>query len=420
MATTGQRRTDTIVAGRIIRNVDEKIWNPEFAGSATPLTTLMNNMKNREATSNMKFEVYEDVLNNRRTTILSFDASGVTSTIFQITTTDAPYVALNSQLKNLKTGENYFVTAITAGGVVTVQRDFAGTLTTPSVSTTTTDRLMILGEALPEGGVSRNGITRDAEASYNYCQFFRTSVQMSDILIGTKTYGGKDWLYQRDKKMLEHKLKIELSLWLGERFAQADVASTDGYIYTTGGVIQHIKGNVLDVSGAAYSGILTLKVLDRFGEKMSLNGSDTKHVFCGPRFFSALNSIGNNKLRLNDSASSLGMNIVEYVTHGLRLKFVNAKKVFESDPSLTTGTLAGTGVCLDLKYLKYEYFDGLDTKLHEEVQENDRAGKKDEWRTVAGLKMWQYGLDHSYNASSGVPEEFAGVHGKIIGVSDYM
>lgn len=405
----------------------DKVFNPELDGSGadteSSLFRLLTKLSKGRDVKTRKFQVVDDTLMLRD---IHIDSGAICASAHPTPDAADSFTAHSGGgkllrpgylLRNQNTDEVYYVTGV-AGDVVSVTRDW-GHIITGSITTAADDSLQILGAADPEGGDVPDAISNTSDVSYNYCGFHRTAIMASDHDINYELIGGNDWTLQQKKAMIQHRIEINRMLWLSTRYATTDPLTAKP-ITTTGGVLQHLKGNIFDIS-SAYSGIISERVMDEFMELAFLNGSSEKWGWCGTHFLSALSSFAKNKLQFNDQKSkSYGMAITEYTANGKRILLVEDKKLFTgygATSGYTGGTLASKLIVLDMKHLSLVRVKGMGTMLHKDVGGRGVSGKTDEWRSTFGLEM-RPGLDSPYNAST-APEQYASPHAILDGFITY-
>lgn len=406
-------------------SVYPNIWNPEKwkkSNRLAPLVTLMANLGKKESVGNYKYQEIEDVYRPREGTAASTE--NTTATTFDVDSAFADYVHPTTiggatAIMNVTTEERMLVTGVSTD-TLTVIRNYGDTVGNKpggkaegtGVAITTGDKLIRLADTYPEGTVAPASLTTQKEFSYNYVSLFKRAVQMTGSQSNMDSYGGKDLPYQRKKMGEEIKQDMEFDFWMSNRGTRTDATSSTRYS-TTGGVFQHLQGNELDISGAAYSsGTLTAKVLDEWGEKLYQNGSGVRYVFTSFKFINAVGSLKRGITRVDDKGESFGTMMAKWtIPIGGEIIFVCSPNIFAS------GELDGYAVALDPDLLDYVYLGQRDIKLYLDIlKDNNYDGVKDEWRGECGLRMRGFGLDHSLAASSGRQRS---VHGLLKGFSSY-
>lgn len=408
---------------RILNYDTSKLFNPEISRGqeiTAKLLRLYSALKKSSPTKDIKFKVLEDTYLKRQIPIATLPA-GATGTTFTVTADNSKLIRANTQLYNPTTNERMLVTAVNYGsGLVTVTRDYGTVLGGASASTAVTQNLIIGIGADAENAGSPDPISNAPEDSYNYISNVRTSFGMSEHEKNTEHEVIKDpWAHEADKARVQHLEKLEHTIWFSARGTGTD-SSGNAYT-TTGGVMQHIE-RVLDISGGTYGGILTERLMDYIMELIFVNGNTVKDGFCGRHFVTALGGFAKNRLIINDQMTKkLGMAIAEYTHGGNTLRLVVHPKIFVGTGAVTGvtgGTMASKLVVLDMEQIELVHMQNMDTQLAQDIGARDNWGRKDEWRSTIGVRMHP-GLDNTYNASSGVPEQYESPHLVVSGFDTY-
>ena len=102
-----------------------------------------------------------------------------------------------------------------------------------------------------------------------------------------------------------------------------------------------------------------------------------------------MNQFAQSKVQVRSGETTYGLNITDYVTPFGQLSLV-------WHPLLDGAVYGGTILVLDLDAVAKKYLHGMnapggsrDTHLNENIQENDRDGRKDEYLSEVGLKFGQ-------------------------------
>jgi len=424
MATqTGQRTVSSVNSGILPLNFSSKVFNPEVdKGRGPDFETVLFRLLYKlgeglgKETKTRKFQVADDEFEQRQTSILAIATP--TATVFTVPTDIGLILRPGFLLKNLKTAEVYYILGV-IGDTITVTRDWGTFLGGAAATTANGDNLAILGEAAAEGGASGEAISNQVDISYNFTSFIRTPFDVSDHDYHGETEIGNDWDRISKRAMIQHRIQIEYQLWHSYRNATTH-PTTGKPLHTTGGVLQHIQGNIHDLS-ANTGGVLTEREMDAAMEMFFQNGSNEKWGWTGTHFLSGLSSFAKNKMRFHDRKSKeYGMNITVYEHGGNKMYIVEHKKVFTgygATSGYTGGTLASQLVVMDMNCWGLRHFKGMGTKLHKNIQQNDVSGRKDEWRTTIGVEG-RPGIDNPRNVTT-APDQFLSPNGKLIGFDTY-
>jgi hypothetical protein len=135
----------------------------KFVKEATRVNVLGKPM-NKLSVANFKFEVQTQEVIGQKTYINL--AAGYSASATSIVVDDSELVPKYSLVKVPRTGEIFWVTAVTAStDTLTVTRGYAGTTAAILLDN---DELIILGPAYPENSSSGDIITAQPSYTYNY------------------------------------------------------------------------------------------------------------------------------------------------------------------------------------------------------------------------------------------------------------
>ncbi len=418
---SGSRGVKDITATQVPLDVADFLLNIEsgLKNDDSSLFVLTASMDKKVEAHAPQFDQFEDTYNLRTFAVAAAGAAKNATTV-PLAAGQGGWCAAGTQLYNPATGERLLVTSVSTDDL-TVVRNVGGAITGTDgsaegqgIALVSADVLLYAGDARTEGGAAPAMISTATQKSYNYTQVFSHLASVTKTLQNTKLYAepSGDLDYQTKKKMIEHKMAINRAFWFGSRSTRTDA---DGFTKrTTGGVIQHVKGNIFDISGAAYGGgTLTHKVLDEWIEKLFMNtGSGVRHVFHGMKFGHALDNILKNYTQVDGKSESFGTIMKEYKSSSGVLRFVCEKKIFDADTNL-----AGTAIALDMDFLKYVHLANCDTLLYKDVAtRKEFRGTQNLVETECGLMFRGHGLD---NTNAAVTDEFRSVHGKLTGFTGY-
>lgn len=388
---SGQRDTLNIETGRIVKDVEAKIalLDPEISPLMTAISTIGrqylrddNGMVKvagaplmKRATVSSRFEWWEDQLGTTKTAV--DNVAGITSTDTTIEVDDYTIFRAGDIAWNTRTNELLEVNGAPTASPVTFRRGVGAAGV--GVAMLNDDELIIIGNIYPEGSVSRTSSTTKEENVYNYTQITRTPFSLTRTLDKTETYTENEWLFQKGKNGVEHLKKMERALWFSKREQGTNsVNNADGQPKrTTGGILNHF----LNTNVTTAPSTLTEAEWESFLETALKRGSSMKYVFCAPRVLSVIAQFAKNKLQTRKDDRSYGLTIHEYQSpHGL-IKLVR-NPIF--DESVNTN---GHAVALDLGKMKYRYLRDSDVTFKDNIQENDRDGRKAEYLCEFGLQL---------------------------------
>lgn len=335
-----------------------------------PVSGQGSTMK-KESCGNHKFEWLEksysetsDAINN---------GAGYAATATSIVVDNGDYFNLNDIVLVPRTSERVQVTAISSD-TLTVTRSIGSTAAAALVND---DPLFIVGNAFGQGSDSATASYKQKTEVYNYCQVFKTSIDISGTHVAETTYTGKTRDEERKIKGVEHMISIERAFMFGERGSGTDKDSLE--CYYTGGVIEKISTNVQDES----SSTLTEDEFEAFlSDYAFAYGSLSKYMFASSRIISVINKFARNDLQTVPGEKVWGVQLQKYLSPHGELFIVK-------EPLFTGAIYAGCAVVLDVSQLTYIYLQTRDTQLQLNVQLNGYDKVKDQYFSEVGLKMLQ-------------------------------
>lgn len=339
----------------------------ELQPSETPFMVIGNKTSNVSAQS-LEETWYDDDLAPWWTTA----GATATDTDTTITLTDASIVKPKDLLKDTTTGEIMFVESI-SGNDVNVKRAYTvedGEGGTAAKAVGADDNFMRMGNALEENSVSPEARATQPNKFYNYVQTIRTPFSGSfEDMNEPKEAGGDERTRLRRRKAIEHKLDLERAYLFGER---NEVIADNRR--TMGGLFQFLT-NQYDTIG----GNLTEDLFEEALEDAFRYGSKEKILITSPRVGSVINKFARDNIQTRSGEDYYGLRIAEYISfHGTL--YVATSHMFEND-------YQGMGAILDMDNIDIMPYAGMNTTLRTNLQENDRLGYKDEYVTMATLRV---------------------------------
>lgn len=336
------------------QGLDFQIDNGVVNVSGSPVGVIM--------VDNPKFEMQLDSIDEIKTAVNL--AAGYSSSDTSIVVDDGALVDKFALIYVPRTGEIIRVSSI-SGNTLTVTRGEAGT---SAAALLDNDEFVLLNSAYAENVQSGDISFKNTTFDYNYTQIARQPYGNSRTEQGTKKYG-IDNSYDRKKKMALIKMLRENNgnMWLGGRSI-----NTSTGIRTAGGVLSFIdSSNVYDVNQN-----LTQAEFEFWMRKYALAYNNTKKtLFAGSRLIERINSWASDKVIYNTSSAvtKFGLAVKTYSTAWGDLDIVY-EPYFDEVTSLN-----GYGVALDLNLIKFVYFVNGVLRSYDDIQENDRDGRKGEW-----------------------------------------
>jgi hypothetical protein len=375
---TGQRGTLNVAQGIRKTEVDPEIYSLD--ADAAPLTVLLNRAP-KLPTNNPEFKWFEDDREDR------FDAvNGTTGTGTDIVVDTPALFAEHQVWKNTRTAELMRVQSVNAGtSTVTFVRGIGAS----AVATADNDELMQIGWAQPEGDTSRPARSTNPTSQTNYTQIIRTPYEATRTWNQSATFTRpSDWTHQARKAMVEHMIDWEETFWHGK---PSENTSGSQPRRTTGGFFHYVTTNVTAMGGTMteteFWGVMSAAF--RYGNRSS------KVLFASRLVTEVLNTYPRGKLEVvqADGDTTYGVSVNTF-----RSPFGDLKVVTHN--LLEGSTFGGYFAIVDLSKVRKRplvdsEYGSADTHVRENIQENDRDGRKDEILTEAGFQV-SNNLAHAY------------------------
>lgn len=363
MAVLGQRTTLNI--NQDSRKIDMVERIKLLQGDPAPLTVLTGELPNAPAI-NPKFQWQEDDLKVRYDAINN--GAGYTSSATALIVDNGSYHTPNETFLVSRTGEQLRVQEVNGNTLTVVRGSNAAALLDD-------DEIIVIGTAFAEGTLSPDAVTSNQTTLYNYTGILKTAIEITDTQANSGSENSpKDWDHQSNKAGLEHRRDLEYNYWHGVR---SESTVNGKPLRTSGGVFQYATENVSSALGTLTEAEFWNALVDVFR-----HGSDVKFGFASPFVINILNGFARSNIQVvqNDVVSKYGVKIFEYITPFGTLRLVQNKN-FE-------GTVfKGYLTVLDLKAIRKRHMANRDTSIETNIQENDRDGRKDQWKSEVGLEF---------------------------------
>jgi len=352
-----------IVAGAFIQTEeflpDEKVvdMDPQMRKldpDATQFTTMTQKAKNRVATREKVNWLEEQYVNNVVTTTAGYTA-GATTVV--VSAGDAPSVAAQDVLRNMRTGEAMLVTANAAGSLTVVPS--WGNMPAASVAGNSGDKLLVVADAQKQGADLPPMKYSQRVLGYNYTQIHRTSWVFSGTAAAIEMYGGREPGKEAARKTVEHKRKLENNGFFGARdFVNAGGDDVTG---SAGGLFEFIVTNKANVAGE-----LTSDYLDQWLATVLAKGSGEKVIYTGTigaYYISRFNRSGQGAFWKPSDTSVHGVKVDGFLSgvFGTTVPVI-VKKEWSNYPSGVNG-FNGNLFVVDLSNVERRPLRDRDTKL---------------------------------------------------------
>ncbi|HHW41263.1 MAG TPA: DUF5309 domain-containing protein [Syntrophomonadaceae bacterium] len=356
---------DTFTIDRERRDIDVSREIALLQPSASPFTVILLRAR-KLTTRTAEFDWWEDQIDAYWTQINN--ATGYTAGDVNLVVDDATIFKPKDVVKNSRTGEVMFVTAVnTTTNTITVTRGYG---TTPATAMNDNDWLVRLGNAMEENSKAPESKLTQPTKKVNYTQIIRTPFDQSMTSEAEDLRTAEsERVRLRKKKLIEHRMDIERAILFGE-----PKEDPTGKRRMTGGLLYFITTNVKDVGGA-----MTEAEFEDFCEMLFAYGSSDKLLIAAPHVLSVINQIARNKIETTSGEETYGIRLKKYLSYHGDLYLVPSKALEKDYGSMAIG--------VDMRNIYYRPLKGRDTKLRTNIQDNDVDGWKDEYLTEMGLKV---------------------------------
>lgn len=338
-----------------------------------------NSFKQRK-TTNPKFEWEESERTKFAFNATAAITTGATS--ITISTSDDDYFVAGDEILLTNAAGNREVARVTAvgSGSLTVTRNVGST---GAIALTTADTFYRMGTIRAEDSTSTDARQSKGETLNNFVQFLAEPYGSTLIQQATANYHGNDFERKKMEAFDRMKRNLETMMWFG---VKEQTNSTTNPIYHNGGIFYWLEDQFTDVPTMDAGGILTKSSWDSFLQEALKHNSMQKMVFCSSAVLAAVNGFATNNIRVTDqSQTKYGMQVQEYVSPFGTVVLVREPLFDEVEVS------NGKAVCLDMNNVAWRFLEGnglnLNLKSYDDIQENDRSGRKGEWMTVGGVQI---------------------------------
>jgi hypothetical protein len=339
---------------------------------------------NTRSVFNTKFDWLEDELRGFHATI---DSAALDSSSLSIPVNNANIFQLGDIVLVPATGEIIRVNVIDYDNNVlsNVTRAFG---TTVAGALADTGVLQVIGNVNAENSRSRPTQDTLPNVQSNYIQTTKHPFDGSDKIQQVDLYGIKDYRqYKRSTKFIEHLYSIESTLLFGEPKLGSEYGGSAPE-NQTGGLLYWLQENRQNASGTLTRAVFDGWLREAFNHTVG-NGGNEKFLLAGSALTGAINKF---------TGTTTGIQTTTFVNN-LETKFGVKIRTYQSDSGLvhiiphgllTGAKYGGYGILIDPMLVKIARLKkGNWFQLYTDIQENDREGWKDEYRTDFGLEVKQ-------------------------------
>jgi hypothetical protein len=386
---TGATGSQNILSVQKVIDIADKIYLLE--PNAAPLYVLVSKL-NKKVAINTKFSWLEDDLNPTWSTFAVSALSSAT-VLTAANATEGAYFQKFDLLKIPRTGEVMLISSSTTSAL-TVVRGYGKDATGASAQAIAlSDAFFRIGTAFQEGSPYSDLQTKSTQTVEvaNYCQIFRTSVEITKSLANTELYGGADRPYQRKKKGIELMRDMERTFLFGFPLEDTSASNnTQGHARrTTGGVDYFTATNSTNMGG-----VMTESEFETFLRTVFRYGSTTRYLFCAPLILSVISQWAQGKLQMFPKDKTYGIAITQYLSpHGSinLVKDVILEHFASGYPAAwgSTSYFGGYAYALELENLAYRYLQNRDVQMETDIQLPGDDSYKDQYICEVGLEFRQ-------------------------------
>ena len=375
-ALTGVVSDNTILSNQRVIDMSEKI--SQLESDVAPLTRFLNKVGTKSCFS-QKVEWLADELLPRLTGLAASAASA--DTTLTLTAGTGQFFRAGDIFRIATTGENVAVTAMstdTAGVTRGIGSVAAATAASSGVD------VILVGNASQEGATIGTLKQTKLTANYNYTQIQRQPYGATNTLAASKLYGGPDIKRERKKKLEEHLIAQEHTMFWGRRNLITSGTQPQGF---AGGVSDYITTNVT----SAGSNALTQTGFETFLRTAFRYGSTNKVLCASPLIMSGLSSFPLGRLAPpSPDVNKWGTSVRQYMSGaGDTIDIVLMREW--QDYSTAGGQYGGWAFLLDMDDIRMrtlgEGDESRSTKLLKNRQAPDEDSTKEEYLTEFTLEI---------------------------------
>lgn len=269
-----------------------------------------------------------------------------------------------------------------------VSRGAAGT--TPAAIPNDT-YLTLIGSAYPEGTPAPQAVSRNPIKYTNKTQIFKDTYELTGTILSTKMRTGEPWSNDKKRKMFDHARAIELSMLFGK---QSEVTGYNGKPKRT---MNGIRAQIPASNQYVYSSATTVfNLMDEVSKVFNYvtPAGNERAAFVGNGALNAINKIiaadGNGDIQWKGMERVYGMNFRELV-------FPQGRLLLKTHPLLSRfSTYTNSMFILDMASITYVTLKGRDTKVKDDVQDDDEDVRRGFIQTECSVELDRGGVTCAY------------------------
>lgn len=385
MAIAGLRGTGDWGSDERPKNFREMIlWrNPN--GTA-PLTALLGKMQS-ESVDDPEFNWWEEELNAMRFQVHFTTGFSTTDTSLTIHAADdaqravpGDVLMVESAITSAYANEVVIVSSVTSATVFVVKRAQAGSAAAPIGNNT---YLTKIGNVFEEGSGSPEASTRNPTKLYNYCQIFKTAYRITETAKKTSTRTGDALKNDKKRKMFDHSSALEMAFFFGKRHETTGPGGKP--LRFTGGILNMLS----QYASSRITAFTTTPTEKTFLDAVypmfdyDTEAGNERIGFCGNGFLNSLNQLAKSsnstRVNFNGVIDLYGMKLQRWI-------LPQGEVYLRTHPLFNThGRFTNDSFFFDPTVIKYRHL--RDTKMQDNIQDNDADEQKGQWLTEAGLEF---------------------------------
>jgi hypothetical protein len=311
---TGLIDTEDVLSNERVIDMSEKVYKAQ--PDSTQFTTMLMMLSSKKATREV-IDWLEEQYRQRTSSLTASATSAATS--IEVTGGEGNTVfATHDVVRNQETGEAYVVNGVTSASAIPISRSWGGTA---AASSTSAAKLMIVGNAYPQGASSGTVRYVQRTRGFNYIQEFREPIHFTFVQEAIELYGGGEPEKELVRAAINHKRGVEAALFWGAR--DQDTAASPGPRGGMGGAFEFITTNVTDAGGAT-----TPLEWDTFFETVLANSEDPV-LFAAPRVATTISQMYRGSWQSNtDGVQKWGVKVNGFLdsTYGRNIPIIVKKE----------------------------------------------------------------------------------------------
>ena len=370
----------TITAGqRVATDVASARRKPQYIAPKTfyvsanlfPLTQLIDKLGVKKDVGQAAYNHLED---DEHPNSLTDSGGGVTSSGVTLTVASGhgKRVKVGSILKVLRTNELIRVTAISTD-TLTIVRGIGGTT---GAAINASEVVAILSHADTDGNTAPRSITTEPNIKTNYCQIFRTAVEISGRDMESDNFGEPEWQRCWDQAMKRHLREIEQAV-LFQNGTLANQSATEPNVTT--GLEGYITTNVTANAGADMTEAGWNDVLRRWLRRNQTSDEGSLIFIVGELLNKAITGFGRDSIRYSPDDKVFGIAAKKYLAETGQVITLVRHPLFSplgSDETAANTGWQGHGMGLNMRLIGFANFRNRIKKMQKDIETPGTDGTK--------------------------------------------